>query len=220
VWFEGPTSLKALVTHAYHYIRNLVPDDTTELYDLRTDAAEEHDLSGLGDPVEAELAARLGRITDALAIPADFAAHLKDAISRKATAPTTPLGDELGDLVRVTGVDVDKPALRVGETAVVKVHFEVRRPIPDGYIIFAHAIAANGRSMNLDHAPLQGLLPVTDLEPGTWLRDPIAVSIPQGWPAGKLRLELGLYRKGTRAKARGPHSANDAVTVATLEVGP
>ncbi len=220
VWFEGPTSLKALVTRGHHLIRNLVPDDTTELYDLVKDPAEEHDLSGFGDAVEAGLLARLGKITDALAIPANFATHLKDGLSRTAGKPSLPLDDELGDLARVVGVDIDRPTLRAGETAVVTVHFQVKRAIPDGYVIFGRAVASNGRSMNLDHTPLQNLVPMTDLQAGMWLRDPIAIAIPAGWPPGPLRVELGLYRKGERAKARGPHSAGDAVTVATLTVAP
>ena len=61
---------------------------------------------------------------------------------------------------------------------------------------------------------------MTELSAGMWLRDPISIAIPAGWPTGPLRIELGLYRKGERAKARGPHSAADAVTVATLQVVP
>jgi hypothetical protein len=220
VWFEGPTSLKALATRGWHLIRNLVPSDTTELYDLAKDEREEHDLSGLGEPIEAQLLARLGEITDGLAIPPGFAEHMKDALSRTARAPQRPLDDTIGDWLRVTGADVDVARVAPGRSATVTVHFEVRRAIPEGWILFTHAIGPTGRAMNLDHAPVEGLVPLQTLEPGQHLRDPIRVSLPAGWPAGPLRIELGLYRRGVRAPARGAHSAGDAVTVATLEVAP
>jgi arylsulfatase A-like enzyme len=220
VWFEGPTSLKALATRGWHLIRNLVPSDTTELYDLDKDPGEEHDLSGLGETIEAQLLARLGEITDALAIPAGFAEHMKDALSRTPRAPQRPLDDTVGDWLRVTGADLDVARVTPGQSATVTVHFEVRRPIPEGWILFTHATGAMGRAMNLDHAPVEGLVPLQTLEPGQSLRDPIRVAVPVGWPAGPLRIELGLYRKGSRAPAHGAHSAGDAVTVATLEVAP
>jgi arylsulfatase A-like enzyme len=220
VWFEGPTSLKALVTRGWHLIRNLVPSDTIELYDLDKDGREEHDLSGLGDAMEAQLLARLGEITDALAIPAGFSAHMKDALSRSPRAPQRSFDDTLGDWLRVTGADIETAQVAPGQSATVTVHFEVRGPIPDGWILFTHAIGPLGRAMNLDHAPIEGLVPLQTLEQGQFLRDPIRISVPVGWPAGPLRIELGLYKKGARAPARGAHSAGDAVTVATLEVTP
>ena len=82
------------MTRAWHLLRNLVPEDTNELYDLTRDIDENHDLSGLGDPIEAALTQKLGAITDAIAIPRDFAAHLKDAISKTATTPQHDVVDE------------------------------------------------------------------------------------------------------------------------------
>jgi hypothetical protein len=102
----------------------------------------------------------------------------------------------------------------------VTVHLEVTRAIPDGWILFAHAIGTGGRSMNLDHAPVENLVPLQQLAKGQFVKDPIRVTIPIGWPRGPVRLELGLYRKGQRAPAHGPHSKDDAVTAATFEVAP
>ncbi len=47
VMYEGPTVRKALSTSRYHYIENLVPDGTRELYDVTSDPGEDHDLQGL-----------------------------------------------------------------------------------------------------------------------------------------------------------------------------
>jgi arylsulfatase A-like enzyme len=220
VWFEGPTSLKALVTRGWHLIRNLVPTDTTELYDLVHDPAEDHDRSGFGEAIEAELVARLGTITDELAIPPDFRSELMTAIGPRRALPQQPLDDLIGDYLRVRGVDVERARVAPGQSNLVRVHFQVLHAIPDGWILFCHAQASSGQMMNLDHAPLEGLVPLQDLKPGQLVRDPIRVTIPSSWRAGLVRLEFGLYRRGQRAPARGHHSVADAVTVATFEVGP
>ena len=72
VWYEGPTSRKAVVTREWHLIRNLVPEDTIELYDQIHDPDEEHDRAGDGDPAEAALGAELAAWMDAIALPSDF----------------------------------------------------------------------------------------------------------------------------------------------------
>ncbi|MEO6954207.1 MAG: sulfatase-like hydrolase/transferase, partial [Polyangia bacterium] len=216
VWYEGPTSKQALVTKGAHLIRNLVPEDTTELYDFSNDIAEEHDLAGSGLPLETQLSGRLAAITDEIAIPRDFATRLKDA--RVPKTPQQPLGDTLGDYAHVVGVDVDHPTVTSTDTAVVTVHFRIDRAIPEGWLLFTHVVAPNGRTTNLDHAPLENLMPLQTLGPGTYLRDPISIALPADWPPGPSHVELGLYRRGQRARAVGKHSVGDAVTVATIQV--
>ena len=59
VMYEGPTVRKALVTSSWHLIANVIPDGTSELYNLEADPLEEHDLQGLHPQLERDLAARL-----------------------------------------------------------------------------------------------------------------------------------------------------------------
>ena len=218
VWYEGPTSKRAIVNVATHLVRNLVPEDTTELYDLVRDPAEDHDLSGTGDEREKPLLARLAEVADALAIPLDFGTRLKDARSTTPGTPTIVLGDTLGDLVTIRGVDVAPATLRTGESTDLTVHLDIQKPIAPGWVLFTHVVGPGGRNMNLDHAPLASLVPIEELVPGTFVRDPIRVSLPANWPVGTTRVEYGLYRKGQHAPARGAHSTGDGVMIATLEV--
>src|SRR5262249_4132936 len=70
VTYEGPTSpysgtqRRAVVTHDWHFIRNVVPDGTSELYHRTTDAAEEHDVAGVGEPAERALSDALAAWMD------------------------------------------------------------------------------------------------------------------------------------------------------------
>ena len=216
VWYEGPTSKQAIVTRGAHLVRNLVPEDTTELYDLGKDLPEEHDLAGLGLPLEDTLRARLGAVIDEIAIPRDFATRLRDA--RVPRVPSQPLGDALGEYAHVVGVDVEHPNVHPNDTSVVTVHLQIDSAIPDGWLLFTHVTGPGGRILNLDHVPLENLAPLQQQKAGTYLRDPIAVAFPADWPPGPARVELGLYRRGQRAHAVGAHSVADAVNVATLQV--
>jgi hypothetical protein len=94
----------------------------------------------------------------------------------------------------------------------------VKKALPEGWVIFVRANGPMGRSMSLDHQPLEDLRPLTTLEPGSFVKDPIRVSVPAAWPTGQVRVELGLYHKGGRAKAQGAHSVGDAVNVASFQV--
>jgi arylsulfatase A-like enzyme len=219
VWYEGPTSKKAIVDRGWHLIRNLVPDDTTELYDLRSDGAEEHDRAGDGEAAEAELRGALAAWMDEAALPRDFRARVEGNISPSAPLPSQrQLGDDVGGLVSVEGVDAPASA-RAGGTLELAVVLRGLGKIPEGWRLFTHVVGADGRMINADHDPVEGLFPLSRLRPGMWLRDRIKVQLPPGWRAGPTTVELGLWRASGRAKVRGPDAApGDAVRVATVTV--
>jgi len=96
VWYEGPTSRKAVVDEKWHLIKNLVPDDTTELYG---DEAEERDLSGQGENAESDLSAALAAWMDQIAIPANFKARVEGNVSFYADEAVAKAGRRIGRLV-------------------------------------------------------------------------------------------------------------------------
>jgi arylsulfatase A-like enzyme len=220
VWFEGPTSLKAVVDRGWHLIRNLVPDDTTELYDLVHDADENHDLSGQGEPAEREMMAALGGWMDQIALPPDFKRRVEGNLSQKPIASQQKLGDVLGGWLAIDGADVVTPSAKPGSEAEVDLILHGLGNIPEGWILYTHFNGARGHSLNADHAPLQGAFPLERMHDGVWLRDKIQVKLPPDWPPGPVSVEVGLWRRGQRAPARGAHSANGGVHVATFTVTP
>jgi hypothetical protein len=203
VWYEGPTSRKAVVNQKWHLIRNLVPDDTTELYD---DPAEEHDLSGTGEAAEKELLSALGAWMDQAAIPANFKARVAGNISNSPIQYQKKFGDELGDWIRIEGVNI------VSKSEIELILHGLSQ-VPEGWILFTHFNGPAGRMINADHAPLEGAYPLERTREGVWLRDKIKVAIPPDWPPGPITVEIGLWKRGQRAPAKGPNSHEGAVRV-------
>jgi arylsulfatase A-like enzyme len=217
VWYEGPTSRKAVVDEKWHLIRNLVPDDTTELY---ADDAEDHDLSGRGEAAETELMQALGAWMDQIAIPANFQQRVAGNVSKEPMSPRDKLGDDLGGWLAVEGVDVVTPQVKPGGDAEVHLYLHGLSEIPEGWILFTHFNGPAGHAINADHAPLEGAFPLERVKKGLWLRDKVKAHIGADWPRGPITVEVGLWRKGQRAAAKGPHSAGGAVRVATMTVTP
>lgn len=219
VWYEGPTSKKAVVSNEWHFIRNLVPEDTRELYDMAADPEEEHNVEGAA--VEARLDHALAAWMDAIAIPDDFAKKVDGAVSMTAIEPKQKLGNAIGDWLVLEGVDVMTERVARDGEAEVDLIWRVVARAPSGWRIFTHFVATNGQRINADHQPIEGLLPLQQARPGTYLRDRIKIKIPPNFPVGKLQVVTGLWRPpNERASAKGAHVRDNAVDAATLEVTP
>jgi arylsulfatase A-like enzyme len=226
VTYEGPSSRydgtqkRAVVTHDWHLIRNVVPEGTTELYRRRDDAAEDHDLAGVGLPAERTLSTRLAAWMDALALPPDFARRVAGNVQTRPYAPKQPLGDDLGGWLVVDGADVVTPVVQPGGTLEVDLYLHARAPVPSGWHLVTHVVGA-GRMLNADHEPVENTYPLRKLRPGTFLRARVRVTLPASWPAGPLTMRVGLWQGPTRARATGaPAGADNAVDVAHLSVAP
>ncbi len=218
VWYEGPTSRKAVVDAGWHLIRNLIPDDTVELYDLRSDPEEEHDRAGDGTEAERTLSEALAAWMDAAALPADFKRKLEGSLSKTALPFALPLGDTLGDFLVLEGADLKTPVAHAGDQLELSLVFHVTGKPPDGWKLFTHVVGPDGRHLNADHDPVEGLIPIARLEPGTWVRDRLRVQLPSGWPPGATVVDVGLWKTPARAPARGAHSSAGAVHAATIQV--
>ncbi len=114
---------------------------------------------------------------------------------------------------------VKTPVARPGGTVELALVMRAEKPL-DGWRLFTHLVAGDGRRINADHQLLEGLLPLEQLAVGLWVRDRIHVVLPPDWPPGPLTVEVGLWKRGHRAPARGPHSVDDAVHAATIRVQP
>jgi arylsulfatase A-like enzyme len=216
VWYEGPTSRKAVVDRNWHLIRNLVPDDTAELY-AQSDIGEEHDRAGEGEAAEVELGQALAAWMDDIAIPADFRKRVEGNISKEPIAFRAPLGDRLGDWLELAGSDPPEAA-HPGQTFELNLVLVGKSQVPDGWRFFTHVIAPNGQRMNADHEPVENLFPLPRITPGTWVRDRVRIALPASWPIGQTRVEVGLWQRNQRAQVSGPHAQKDSVLAATIAV--
>jgi Sulfatase len=219
---------RALTTATRQLVWNAVPSDTTECYDRTRDPAELHDIWKQGDNGScATLARALKRLVAGLALPSGAAEKLARAITpagRPAPPAQHPLSAALGGAVLVRGYDLsvsqmgtlggspNPPAMGRGEqsspashapqvagggTLEVTYHFAAARPISRGWRLFFHLEGPAG-FVNLDHVPVEGLMPLELWRPGQEIRDNQHIPIPPGTPAGTYTLYIGAWRGSAR----------------------
>jgi hypothetical protein len=81
--------------------------------------------------------------------------------------------------------------------------------LPEGWKLFFH-LEGPGGFRNLDHVPIEGLMPLPRWRPGQSLRDTLRISIPPGGPRGVYTIYLGAFRSGEHLVIT-PKSLTDAV---------
>jgi arylsulfatase A-like enzyme len=189
---------RALVTEGRHLIWNWVPDNTTECYDRARDPAEARDLWGRGDAACGALKAELGRLVAGLALPAGAVEKMARGVTppgAPAPAPSHAVGGLVGDQFELGGYDLEPATVRPGSEVVVTYHFGVRKRIDNRWRLFFHLEGPAGYR-NIDHVPVEGLMPLERWRPGQHIRDRQRIFIPVGTPPGSYTIYLGAYRAG------------------------
>ncbi|HEX2659610.1 MAG TPA: hypothetical protein VHU40_15105, partial [Polyangia bacterium] len=208
----------------FHLIWNWTPENTTECYDLARDPTELHDLWGRASASECpRLKAQLQGMVSALSVPPGLAARLKDSVFAPGAAvppPAVTLGATLGDRVGVVGYTLASATVAPGGEADVTLLFESRQPVSPGWRFFFHVMGPSGMFRNLDHVPVDGVLPVDLWRKGQRIVDHVKIAFPAGTPAGDYRLIAGLYRGSERlpVSPAALSDGNNALRVATIQV--
>jgi arylsulfatase A-like enzyme len=206
---------RAFVTTTRHLVWNATPGDTTECYDRTRDPDEGHDIwtGAEGDPACTGLARDLRRLVAGLAFPPGAAEKLASAVARPgapAPAPAHPLDAAIGDAVAVRGYDLAAPDPidgRAGAVVDATITFAVKQRLPAGWRLFFH-LEGPGGFRNLDHVPVEGLMPVERWRPGQQIRDRQRIAMPAGTPAGSYTLYVGAF-KGAERMPVTPAAASD-----------
>ena len=203
---------RAFVTTRRHLIWNETPSDTTECYDRTRDPTEARDIWDVtGDPLCVGLSRDLRRMVAGLAFPPGAAARMAADVTpagRPAPAPAHPLAASLGDEIVVRGYDLSAAELRPGDSIEAVVHFAVKQRLAKGWRLFFHLEGPVGGGRNLDHVPVDGLMPLERWRPGQQLRDRFQITLPAGSPPGLYTLYLGAFRAGERLPVTPPALAD------------
>jgi arylsulfatase A-like enzyme len=203
---------RAFVTSRRHLIWNETPSDTTECYDRTGDPTEARDIwDATGDPLCTGLSRDLKRMVAGLAFPPGARARMAADVTpagRTAPAPSHLLDAALGDAIVVRGYDLSAAEMRPGESVEAVAHFAVKQRLQKGWRLFFHLEGPSGGSRNLDHVPVDGLMPLERWRPGQQLRDRFRIALPVGTPPGVYALYLGAFRAGERLPVSPPALAD------------
>jgi arylsulfatase A-like enzyme len=208
---------RALVTATRHLIWNWVPDNTTECYDRVRDPAEVHDLWGrFGSDGDrggacADLKGQLQRLVAALALPPGAAEKMAHGVTPpgvRAPAASHVVDAKLGDELALVGYDLTPAAVAPGGEITVTYHFAAKKRFASGWKLFFH-LEGPGGYRNLDHVPVEGLMPLERWRPGQTIHDTQHISMAPGSPRGTYTLFMGAYR-GAEHLRPSPPSLVDA----------
>ena len=164
-----------------------------------------------GDPLCVGLSRDLKRMVAGLALPPGAAARMAADVTpagRPAPAPAHPLDASLGDAIVVRGYDLSAAEMRPGDSIEAVTHFAVKQRLAKGWRLFFHLEGPVGGGRNLDHVPVDGLMPLERWRPGQEIRDRFQISLPAGSPPGLYTLYLGAFRAGERLPVTPPALAD------------
>jgi len=121
------------------------------------------------------------------------------------TAPTPQIKvDAVVDgQVRLIGYDIDKTELAPGETFTISYYVEALADTMGDNNVFVHLQGRKNDAkawMNLDHALVEGLLPLRKLKKGQVVKDTQRVTVRPDFPGGEAHIYWGLFRADQRLK--------------------
>ena len=108
-----------------------------------------------------------------------------------------PLEGRLGDQIEVRGYDVAPAVVAPGGDVEVTYYFAAKKRIADRWRLFFHLEGPAGYR-NLDHVPVEGLMPLERWRPGQQIRDRQRIPLQPGTPPGVYTIYVGAFRGGER----------------------
>jgi hypothetical protein len=139
--------------------------------------------------------------------------------------PAVTVGAVIEDQVKLLGYDIDRTTVAPGQTFTVTYYLEaLGEPMGDNTLFVHLQGRKNDRKawMNLDHHPVEGLLPLRQLKKGQIVKDVQRVTVPADFTGGEAKLYWGLWRGEYRLKIKNPeavpHDDEGRVILATIQI--
>jgi len=131
------------------------------------------------------------------------------------------LNYRLGDQIALIGYDLDRPVVKPGDPARLRLYWQaLRRPEAD-YTVFAQVRdAANHIVAQKDNPPQAGAYPTSFWDAGEVVIDDRVIEIPANAPAGKYPVKVGMYlpADGSRLWIDGEPAVNEITLPVEIEI--
>jgi hypothetical protein len=119
-------------------------------------------------------------------------------VSKLPPSPQHDLDFDFEGKVRLLGYDLDRAQWRPGETMRVTWYWQAVDAVGEGWKLFTHIDDADhGRTLNQDgNGTLRWLYGPDHWSPGSYIRDPQDLHLPQDWAGTMAHIYVGLWRGG------------------------
>ncbi len=119
--------------------------------------------------------------------------QIKEHVFTKAPTVASPLNANLGNRVRLVGVEVDKNEVRPGEKFTITYWWESLKPAKGDWMVFVHLESPGKKRQTLDHHPVGELYPINRWNPGEFVRDVQQVTLDNDFPPGEALMYVGVF---------------------------
>ncbi|MEN6478008.1 MAG: glycosyltransferase family 39 protein [Anaerolineales bacterium] len=130
----------------------------------------------------------------------------------------------LGDQIDLLGYDGDVAAVDAGDTLTLGLHWQAQTAIAADYKVFIHVVdEANQIVAQDDSMPQGNTRATTTWHVGEVVLDEHSIALPDGLPAGRYQVYLGMYELATMQRLPivdkdGLRVADDRLLIATIEI--
>jgi phosphoglycerol transferase MdoB-like AlkP superfamily enzyme len=132
---------------------------------------------------------------------AELSDLMQEAVLKKAPAIAKPLEVEFGDDLVLLEARVEPTQARRMASITVKTTWRVEGRVEGPWQILVHMDShAPGYWLRRAHTPVDGIHPIANWEPGTWVVDTYTMPIPEYMPLGEVKVWVGVRTMNRRMK--------------------
>jgi hypothetical protein len=154
------------------------------------------------------------------ALTAEQKQELARYVGSDPTKPQHPLDIKFGESVALIGYDIDTEKVVPGQPFNVTFHFRVDKALGGDWKIFTHLADAAGTSRinGDDKGKLRTMFPASTWESGTYVRDPMTITLPEDWDSDGLIVFLGFWQDDDRMPVTGPSDHDNRAKALEVKV--
>lgn len=154
------------------------------------------------------------------AMTAEQKAELARYVSETPPKPQHSLDVKFGESIALIGYDADGEKVTPGTPFNITFYYRVDKNVGGDWKLFTHLADGAGTSrINYDDkGKLRTMLPASAWEAGSYVRDPITVTLPEDWDSDGLVVFLGFWQDEDRLPVTGPSDHDNRARAAEFKV--
>jgi len=146
--------------------------------------------------------------------------ELERYVGTTPTKPQHPTDIKFGESVALLGYDIDTEKVVPGTPFNVTFHFRVDKALGGDWKLFTHLAdgAGTSRINGDDKGKLRTMFPASTWESGTYVRDPMTITLPEDWDSDGLIIFMGFWQDDDRMPVTGPSDHDNRARALEVKV--